>query len=91
MDDISQRAIKNLSDVDLIAAEDTRHTAKLLSHLGLSKRTFALHDHNEKQKAPGTHLATARTKRSAGERRRNTTDKRSCYALVSLCREQGLK
>ena len=33
------------------AAEDTRHTGKLLSHFGISTKTFALHDHNEQQKA----------------------------------------
>ena len=50
-DDLSQRAIATLSQVDLIAAEDTRHTGKLLSHFGIKAKTFALHDHNEKQKA----------------------------------------
>ena len=50
-DDISQRAIQTLSEVDLIAAEDTRHTGKLLSHFNIKAKTFALHDHNEKQKA----------------------------------------
>ncbi|MFD2178804.1 16S rRNA (cytidine(1402)-2'-O)-methyltransferase [Veronia pacifica] len=49
--DISQRALSVLSHVDLIAAEDTRHTGKLLSHFGIATRTYALHDHNEQQKA----------------------------------------
>lgn len=49
--DITQRAIEVLSNVDLIAAEDTRHTGKLLSHFNISTKTFALHDHNEQQKA----------------------------------------
>ena len=49
--DITQRAIEVLSSVDLIAAEDTRHTGKLLSHFAIPTRTFALHDHNEQQKA----------------------------------------
>jgi len=49
--DITQRAIDVLSGVDLIAAEDTRHTGKLLSHFNIQTRTFALHDHNEQQKA----------------------------------------
>lgn len=49
--DITQRAIQVLQDVDLIAAEDTRHTGKLLAHLNIPTRTFALHDHNEQQKA----------------------------------------
>ncbi|KDM92749.1 16S rRNA (cytidine(1402)-2'-O)-methyltransferase [Photobacterium galatheae] len=49
--DITHRALEVLANVDLIAAEDTRHTARLLSHFAISTRTFALHDHNEQQKA----------------------------------------
>ena len=49
--DISHRAIETLRDADLIAAEDTRHTKRLLSHLGLTKDMQSLHDHNERQKA----------------------------------------
>ncbi|GAB6263318.1 16S rRNA (cytidine(1402)-2'-O)-methyltransferase [Photobacterium sp. CCB-ST2H9] len=49
--DITQRALEVLANVDLIAAEDTRHTSRLLSHFAISTRTFALHDHNEQQKA----------------------------------------
>ena len=49
--DITQRALDTLTNVDLIVAEDTRHTGKLLSHFGISTKTFALHEHNEQQKA----------------------------------------
>ncbi len=49
--DITQRAITVLASVDLIAAEDTRHTGLLLQHLAINARLFALHDHNEQQKA----------------------------------------
>jgi len=49
--DITQRAIEVLTEVDLIAAEDTRHTGKLLSYFNIHTKTFALHDHNEQQKA----------------------------------------
>ncbi|QUJ67098.1 16S rRNA (cytidine(1402)-2'-O)-methyltransferase [Photobacterium sp. GJ3] len=49
--DITQRALDVLANVDLIAAEDTRHTSRLLSHFAIPTRTFALHDHNEQQKA----------------------------------------
>lgn len=49
--DITERALEVLSQVDLIAAEDTRHTAKLLNHYQISKPCFALHDHNEQQKS----------------------------------------
>ncbi len=49
--DITQRALYVLSSVDVIAAEDTRHSGKLLSHFNIQTKTFALHDHNEQQKA----------------------------------------
>ena len=49
LEDLTPRARQTLADVDLIAAEDTRHTGRLLSHLGLKKRLIALHDHNEEQ------------------------------------------
>ncbi len=49
--DITQRALDTFSQVDLIAAEDTRHSGLLLSHYGIKKPFFALHDHNEQQKA----------------------------------------
>ncbi len=47
--DITYRAIDVLSKVKLIAAEDTRHSRKLLSHYGIKTKCKALHDHNEKQ------------------------------------------
>lgn len=49
LEDLTPRARRTLADVDLVAAEDTRHTGRLLSHLGLKKRLIALHDHNEEQ------------------------------------------
>lgn len=51
LNDITQRAITTLESVDLIAAEDTRHSGLLLQHYGIKKPFFALHDHNEQQKA----------------------------------------
>lgn len=48
--DITYRAVEVLQQVDLIAAEDTRHSGKLLSYYQISKPTFALHDHNERQR-----------------------------------------
>ena len=49
LEDMSPRARQTLADVDLIAAEDTRHTGRLLSHLGVETPQFAMHDHNEEQ------------------------------------------
>ena len=51
LEDLSQRARQTLADVDLVAAEDTRHTGRLLMHLGLKTRQFALHEHNEARAA----------------------------------------
>lgn len=45
--DITDRARRILSEVDLIAAEDTRHTGKLLAHLNIRTRLVTYHDHNE--------------------------------------------
>jgi 16S rRNA (cytidine1402-2'-O)-methyltransferase len=49
---LTQRARQVLGEVDLIAAEDTRETRRLLSHLGISKPLVAYHDHNESTAAP---------------------------------------
>ncbi len=48
--DLSERAIQVLSSVDLIACEDTRHTSKLLQHLGIRKPLISVHDHNERDR-----------------------------------------
>ncbi len=45
--DITDRAREVLSRVDLIAAEDTRHTRRLLTHLGIQAKLCSFHDHNE--------------------------------------------
>lgn len=50
LDDITLRAIDTLKNVDLIAAEDTRHTLKLLNHLGISKPLISYYKEIEKQK-----------------------------------------
>ncbi len=52
LEDITLRAIRMLKEVDLILAEDTRQTHKLLSHLGIQKEVHAYHLNNEHQKTP---------------------------------------
>jgi len=47
LEDLTPRARQTLEAVDLIAAEDTRHTGRLLSHIGAKTPQMALHDHNE--------------------------------------------
>jgi len=51
--DITVRARRVLADSDLILCEDTRHTARLLSSLGIDVRTEPLHEHNEDARIPG--------------------------------------
>lgn len=52
LSDITQRAIDTLASVDLIAAEDTRHTKKLMAHLNLSTPLVAYHEHNDRDAMP---------------------------------------
>jgi 16S rRNA (cytidine1402-2'-O)-methyltransferase len=49
--DISQRALDILKHVDLIAAEDTRHSGRLLQHFGIGAKMFSLHEHNEQKQS----------------------------------------
>ena len=90
--DITQRALDVLSNVDLIAAEDTRHTGLLLQHFAINARLFALHDHNEQQKADqlisklqqGLSIALVS---DAGTPLINDPG----YHLVTQCRKNGIK
>ncbi|MCU0599321.1 MAG: 16S rRNA (cytidine(1402)-2'-O)-methyltransferase [Desulfobacterales bacterium] len=50
--DITFRAIETLNTVDIIAAEDTRHTRKLLSHFQIKSRLVSCHEHNETFRIP---------------------------------------
>jgi 16S rRNA (cytidine1402-2'-O)-methyltransferase len=90
--DITQRALSVLQSVDLIAAEDTRHTGLLLQHFGINARLFALHDHNEQQKSESL-LAKLQEGQSialvsdAGTPLINDPG----YHLVRTCREAGIR
>ena len=52
LEDITLRALRILKTVDLIAAEDTRHTRKLLTHYDIATPLTSYHDHSESTKAP---------------------------------------
>ena len=52
LEDITLRAIRTLKGVDLIAAEDTRHTARLLAHHHIETPLVSYHEHNESQRTP---------------------------------------
>jgi len=51
LEDITHRAVRVLSEVDVIACEDTRHTRKLLNHYGVNTKTVSYHEHNERERA----------------------------------------
>ena len=92
LQDITQRALDTFAQVDLIAAEDTRHSGLLLNHYGIKKPFFALHDHNEQQKADllveklqqGTNIALIS---DAGTPLISDPG----FHLVRKCRQAGLK
>ena len=92
LQDITQRALETFSQVDLIAAEDTRHSGLLLSHYGIKKPFFALHDHNEQEKA---HVLVEKLKQGmnialisdAGTPLISDPG----FHLVRQCREAGIK
>ena len=92
LQDISQRALDVFAAVDLIAAEDTRHSGLLLSHYGIKKPFFALHDHNEQQK---TEILAARLQK--GENIALISDAGTPlisdpgFHLVRYCRQIGIK
>jgi 16S rRNA (cytidine1402-2'-O)-methyltransferase len=52
LEDITFRVLNTLKEVDLIAAEDTRHTIKLLNHYGIKKPLTSYHEHNVREKGP---------------------------------------
>lgn len=90
--DITERALSVLRGVDVVAAEDTRHTGLLLQHFAISARLFALHDHNEQQKAE-----QLLTKLQQGQSIALVSDAGTPlindpgYHLVRRCREAGVR
>jgi 16S rRNA (cytidine1402-2'-O)-methyltransferase len=50
LEDITQRALRVLSEVDLVACEDTRRTRVLLNHFGIKTKTISYHEHNERER-----------------------------------------
>jgi 16S rRNA (cytidine1402-2'-O)-methyltransferase len=63
LEDISFRAVRILKTVDLIAAEDTRHTSKLLQHYQINNSAISYHEHNKIARLPEllTHLQQGKT------------------------------
>ncbi|NMH59282.1 16S rRNA (cytidine(1402)-2'-O)-methyltransferase [Alteromonas ponticola] len=91
LQDISQRALDTLRQVDWIAAEDTRHTHKLLQHFAITGRTLSLHEHNEDKRA-----AMLCQRLSDGESVALVSDAGTPlisdpgFVLVRRCREAGI-
>ncbi len=90
--DMTPRAVETLQGVDLIAAEDTRHSGRLLSHFGIGTPAIALHEHNERTQAPRLVARIA-----AGESLALISDAGTPllsdpgFHLVRLAREQGIR
>ncbi len=92
LSDMSERAIKVLSEVDFVAAEDTRNSVRLLTHFGIKKPLVSYHEHNKKEKG-GEICARI----EAGESCALITDAGTPGIsdpgedLVSLCAERNIK
>ncbi len=91
LEDLSPRALKTLSGVDLIACEDTRHTRKLLSRFQVSTPTTSYHEHNEeaKSKILLRHLQTGQSVALVSDAGTPLLSDPG-YRLVKLCREAGI-
>lgn len=89
--DISSRATEILQQVDLIAAEDTRHSKHLLQHYAINTKTISLHEHNEQQRSE-----TLLQNLLAGESIALISDAGTPlisdpgYRFVSLVKQQGI-
>jgi 16S rRNA (cytidine1402-2'-O)-methyltransferase len=91
LEDMTYRAVRILQEVNLIAAEDTRHSRKLLDHYAIKTQLISYHEHNEEQRS-----AQLLERLQAGESLALISDAGTpCiadpgYRLVSRCRRAGL-
>jgi 16S rRNA (cytidine1402-2'-O)-methyltransferase len=89
--DISRRALETLSQVDLIACEDTRHTIKLLNHFGIEKPLKSYHDFNEEKKAEEfAEKLTGDMQIALVSDAGMPAISDPGYRIVRLCRERGI-
>lgn len=92
LSDLSPRAVETLSEVDFIAAEDTRVTLKLLNHFGIKKPMVSYYEHNKRERGE---IICERI--LAGENCAIVTDAgMPCISdpgedLIKLCEEKGIK
>ena len=92
LEDVTLRSLRVLREANLIAAEDTRHTAKLLRHFGIGTPTISFHAHNLKSRLPqllqkladGQHLALVSDAGTPG-----VSD--PGVELVEGCRQAGIR
>ena len=91
LNDISTRALQTLREVDVIACEDTRQTAKLLNHFGIQRHMTSYHEFNEEEKALELAGKLAGTTTIALVSDAGTPAIADPgYRLVRLCRQRGI-
>src|SRR5262245_3464684 len=92
LEDVTLRALRILRDVSLIAAEDTRRTARLLQHYSISTPTTSLHEHNERRTtaSPATRLAAADSL-ARGADAGTPTISDPGEGLIAAAREAGIR
>ena len=92
LEDITLRAIRILKEVDFVLAEDTRTTGFLLKHLGISKKMYSHHQHNEHQGA-----GEIANKIASGENAALVTDAGTPgisdpgYLIIQECLKRGIE
>jgi 16S rRNA (cytidine1402-2'-O)-methyltransferase len=92
LEDMTLRAVRILNEVDIVAAEDTRHSQRLFQHYDIKTRLISLHDHNENQRA-----IQLIEKLKMGQNIALISDAGTPlisdpgYSLVNQCRAEGLE